>query len=75
MRDEYKYEKYPLTMAECLQYAQEHRPEIAQYNAEVASAEYDVKIAQSGYVPTVNLTAEEDWYDRHLAGTKTTTGC
>lgn len=70
LRDDAQYEKYPLFLDECLKYAEEHRPEIAQYNAKVARAEYDVKIAKSGYAPTVNFTAEEDWYDSQLPGTK-----
>ncbi|HEY3426445.1 MAG TPA: TolC family protein, partial [Negativicutes bacterium] len=68
LKDDFKYEKYPLTLEKCIQYAREHRPEIAQYEAKVASAQYDVKIAKSGYLPTVDLTAEQDWYDSHLPG-------
>ncbi|AIF54229.1 TolC family protein [Pelosinus sp. UFO1] len=70
LKDEFKYEKYPLTLEECIQYAQIHRPEIVQYEAKVASAQYGVKSAKSGYLPTVDLTAEQDWYDSHLPGSK-----
>ena len=70
LQDSFNYEKYPLTLEECIQYAGVHRSEIAQDEAKIASAQYDVKIAKSGYLPTVNLTAEEDWYDSHLSGVK-----
>ncbi len=70
LKDDFKYEKYSSTLEECLQYAVTHRPEIAQYKAKVASAQDDVKIAKSGYLPTVDLTAEQDWYDSHLPGSQ-----
>ncbi|SMC32315.1 TolC family protein [Sporomusa malonica] len=70
LKDEFAYEKYPKTLEECLQYAVEHRPELIQYEAKIASANYDVDIAKSGRRPTVNLTAEQDWYDSHLIGSK-----
>ncbi|MDF2874151.1 MAG: tolC 2 [Sporomusa sp.] len=70
LKDEFAYEKYPRTLEECLQYAVDHRPELVQYEAKIASANYDVDIAKSGRRPTVNLTAEQDWYDSHLIGSK-----
>ncbi|VBB08933.1 outer membrane efflux protein [Lucifera butyrica] len=70
LKDEFKYEKYPLTLEQCLQYAEEHRPEIAQYEAKVTSAKDAIQVAKSGYLPTVDLTAEQGWYDSHLPGAK-----
>jgi outer membrane protein TolC len=70
LKDSFTYEKYPLTLEECIQYAGAHRPEISQYQAKVTSAQEDIKIAKSGYLPTVDLTAEEDWNDTHLVGVK-----
>jgi len=68
LKDDFKYEKYSLALEECIQYAKVHRPEIAQYEAKVASAHYDVKVAKSGYLPTVDFTAQEDWNDSHIPG-------
>ncbi|WP_371378312.1 TolC family protein [Sporomusa aerivorans] len=70
LKDDFTYAKYPKSLAECLQHALEHRPELAQYEAKVASAQYDVDIAKSGRRPSVELTAEQDWYDSHLIGSK-----
>ena len=70
LKDNFSYEKYEKNLDECLQYALAHRPELAQQEAKIASAKYDVDIANSGQRPTVNLTAEQDWYDSHLLGTK-----
>lgn len=70
LKDDFSYEKYTRTLEECLQYAMAHRPELAQQEAKIASARYAVAIAKSSQRPTVNLTAEQDWYDSHLLGTK-----
>ncbi|MBP2643330.1 MAG: outer rane efflux protein [Firmicutes bacterium] len=70
LKDDFTRQIYPLTLEECTKKALEQRPEMAQYAAKRASAQYDVRIAKSGYLPTVDLTAEQDWYDTHLVGTK-----
>lgn len=70
LKDNFTYGQSSLTLEQCLQYAREHRPEIAQYEAKVSSAQDDVKIAKSGHLPTVDLTAEQDWNDEHLPGLK-----
>ena len=70
LKDNFKYEKYSLTLEQCIAYAEVHRPEIAQYAAKAASAHYDEKIAKSEYLPKVDLTAEEDWNDSRIPGLK-----
>lgn len=70
LQDEAKYEKYPLSLEECLKYAEEHRPEIKQYNEKITRAKYDLKIAKAGYAPTVDFTADLDWYDQDFPGAK-----
>ncbi|AJQ26436.1 TolC family protein [Pelosinus fermentans] len=68
LKDDFTYEKYSLPLEECIQYAKDHRPEIVQYEAKVASAHSGVKIAKSGYLPTVDFTAQEGWNDSHTPG-------
>lgn len=70
LKDDFNYAKYPLTLEECLQYAEVQRPEITQNKARIASAQYGVKIANSGKLPTVALSASEGWSDDHLPGLK-----
>jgi outer membrane protein len=70
LKDNFTYEKYARALEDCLAYAVKNRPELAQYEAQIESARYDVDIAKSGQRPTVNLTAEQDWYDSHLLGAK-----
>lgn len=68
LKDQFSYRKYPLTMEDCLQYAEIHRPEISQNAARISSAQYDVKIAESGKLPTVDLSVSEGWNDDHFPG-------
>lgn len=70
LKDNLSHQKFRLNLEECFQYAEINRPEIAQNQAKVSSAQYDVKVAQSGHLPTVDISAEQDWNDTHLAGTK-----
>lgn len=70
LKNDLTYQKYPQTLEACLQYAETNRPELSQYQAKLASARYGVKVAQSGHLPTVDFSAEQDWNDSHLAGTK-----
>ncbi|MBP2635318.1 MAG: tolC 2 [Firmicutes bacterium] len=70
LKDNFTYEKYQHTLEECLAYGLANRPELTQYEAQVANAQYDVDIAKSAQRPTVSLTAAQDWYDSHLLGTK-----
>jgi outer membrane protein len=70
LNDDLSHPKYPKTLEACLQYAEANRPEMAQYQAKLDSARYGVKVAQSGHLPTVDFSAEQDWNDTHLAGTK-----
>ncbi|HWR08277.1 TolC family protein [Sporomusa sp.] len=68
LKEDLAYEKYLHTLADCVQYAVVNRPEIAEYRARTASAEADVKIANSATLPTVDVTLGQDWYDRDFPG-------
>ena len=68
LQDAFLHEQYPMALEECLRYAILNRPEIAQYEAQTASAKYDIKIAKSGYLPTVSLGAQQGWYDKEWPG-------
>jgi len=70
LKDDFKYEKKPMTLPECLAYALNHRPELSQYKVKVTSAEEDVNIAKSGYLPTVGLTLDQGWNDSNFPGGK-----
>lgn len=57
LKDAFNSEGYPLSLEECLAYAKEHRPEIAQYKAKMNSAKEGIDVARSGYRPTVQLAS------------------
>lgn len=69
LKDSFGQEKEALLLDECLRYALLNRPELAQYEAKAASAQYDIKIAKSGRLPTVSLSAQQNWYDKDWPGT------
>lgn len=68
LSDDLSYAVYSLTLEECSQYALANRPEMAQYEAKIAIARADVQVARSGYLPTINLFATQDWNDSGFPG-------
>ncbi|MBP2627305.1 MAG: tolC 2 [Firmicutes bacterium] len=67
LNEDLQYEQYSQTLSDCEKYALANRPEMAQYQAKIAIAEYDGKIAKSSYQPTVSFAATEDWYDKEFS--------
>jgi len=70
LKDTFKKEKYQLTMDECVAYALENRPELAEYLANISVAKAGVKIAESGHWPSVSIQGTQDWYDQSFPGDK-----
>ncbi|SDE48364.1 TolC family protein [Sporomusa acidovorans] len=68
LKDELSYVPFTATFEECIRQALDNRPEIAVYQTKITSAQADVKIAKSGYDPTVQLTLTQGWYDGDLPG-------
>lgn len=68
LKEDLKYQTYPATFEDCIQTALVNRPEIAEYQAKIASAQADIKIAKSGYLPTVELALSQNWYDKDFPG-------
>lgn len=69
IKQELKYEKYPQTLNDSISYSMEHRPEVIQANAAVDSAQKDVQVAKSGYLPAVNFQGRQDWNKDTFPGT------
>lgn len=70
LKEELKYELYAKQLDECVAYALENRPELAQQQAKIAIAQSATDVAQSGYRPSVTFAASQDWYDEELPGAK-----
>lgn len=63
LKDNFGYIPYIVSLEECLQYALQHRPELAQYEAKKKGAAAGITVAKSGKLPTVKLGGGQDWYD------------
>lgn len=68
LNDDLQYQKYDLTLTECIDYGLKHRPEVAQMDTNIEIAQKAVKIADAGRLPTVTASAASDWYDKDLPG-------
>ncbi|MDR3561800.1 MAG: TolC family protein [Negativicutes bacterium] len=70
LKEDLKYQQYPMTLDDSVKYSHANRPEIAQSQANIAVAKDQVQIAQSGNLPTLGFTGTNDWYDKSFAGTR-----
>lgn len=70
LKDTFTIESLPNTLDSYLDYATKNRLELLQYENKVTSSHYDIDIAKAGHRPTVDLTAQQDWYDDNLPGGK-----
>ncbi|SDE99181.1 TolC family protein [Sporolituus thermophilus] len=63
VKDDLQYVKYPLTLEEAIDYALKNRPEVAQADLNVKSAEEGIQVAKSGRRPTVSFQGSQAWSD------------
>jgi outer membrane protein TolC len=70
VKDQLHYTQFGTSLADCISYAFQHRPDAQASDISIASAKAGVEIAESGNKPSVDLSAAEDWYDSHLPGTQ-----
>ncbi|MEN6412094.1 MAG: TolC family protein [Veillonellales bacterium] len=68
LNDELQYQKYDLTLTECIQYALVHRPEVAEADTNIDIAKKGITIANAGRLPTVTASAASDWNDEDFPG-------
>lgn len=61
LTDELKYTPETKTLEESIALAKANRPDIAQADASVQSADNGVKIAEGGKLPTVSVSASSGW--------------
>jgi outer membrane protein len=66
LKDKLKYEKHETSLAESIEFAKLHRPDIIQADISVNSAEAGVKVAESGKRPSVSLGGSTGWGDSLL---------
>ena len=61
LTDDFIYKAFPESMPFCLDYAQLHRKDLQEDQIAMTIAEKNVKIAQSAYMPTVDITVAGRW--------------
>ena len=62
--------EYNMSLEEALDYAMKYRPEVLQAALAVEKADENISVAQSGYRPTVAVSAGRNWFDTDFPGTK-----
>ncbi|MDR3592283.1 MAG: TolC family protein [Negativicutes bacterium] len=70
LKENLKYQQYPLTLDDSVKYALTNRPEIYQAQANVSIAKDQIKVAQSGSLPTLSFAGTNGWYDTDFPGAK-----
>lgn len=61
LKDRLQYEPYENDMAYCLDYSEQHRPELKQAEYAIDSAEAALVVARSGHMPKVYANASNNW--------------
>lgn len=64
------FNEYNMSLEEALDYAMKYRPEVLQAVLAVEKADENISVAQSGYRPTVAVSAGRNWFDTYFPGTK-----
>lgn len=67
-KDIFSYQNYSQTLDECTEYGLTHRPEMIQTQRNVDIAKDQIKIAKSGYLPSVAVSAANDWLSQNFPG-------
>ena len=70
LKEELKYQAYPQTLNDCVKYALATRPDVSKAQANVEVAKDQIKVANSGNLPTLNFQGTNGWAAREFPGTK-----
>lgn len=69
VKDELKYQQYPLSLDDSIKFAMDNRPDVAIANLGIDSAKKDIQIAKAGNLPTIGASAATGWSDDKFPGT------
>lgn len=70
LKEDLKYTQQGVALDDGIGYAMKNRPDVLQADAAVASAKEGVKVARSGFLPTLSLTGSNNWNDDRFPGAK-----
>lgn len=68
LSEELKHQQIDRSLGDSVSFALQYRPDVAQADATLAGSREGVKVARSGYLPTVNLNGSTGWNDREFPG-------
>ncbi len=69
-KEDLKYQQHGQALNDSISYALSSRPDVNQAQANLEGAKQGVKVARSGFLPTVTASAAKDWYDSGFPGGK-----
>ncbi len=70
LKEDLRYEQQGVTLDQSIGYAMKNRPEVIQADDSVLRAKEGVKVARSGFLPTVALTGSNGWNDDKFPGAR-----
>lgn len=70
VKEELTREPYTLSLDQSVEYALANRPEFFQAKATIDSARQGVRVAKSGFLPSLSLSGSMDWNDHDFPGAK-----
>jgi outer membrane protein len=70
LKEELKYEQAKLTLDDGVKFAMQYRPDILQADYTLQGAKESVKVARSGFLPSVSLSGSNNWTDEKFPGSK-----
>ncbi len=70
LKEELKYEQSKLTLDDGVKFALQYRPDVLQADYTLKGAQETVKVARSGFLPSVTLNGSNNWTDDKFPGSK-----
>ncbi|MDR7866205.1 MAG: TolC family protein [Sporomusaceae bacterium] len=70
LKEELKYEQAKLTLDDGVKFAMQYRPDVLQADYTLQGAKEIVKVARSGFLPSVTLSGSNNWSDEKFPGSK-----
>jgi outer membrane protein TolC len=70
LKEDLKYEQQGITLEDGINYAMKNRPDVLAADANIQKAKEGVKVARSGFLPTISLTGSNNWNDDKFPGAR-----
>ncbi|HWQ61337.1 MAG TPA: TolC family protein [Negativicutes bacterium] len=70
LKEDLKYTQQGVTLDEGISYAMKNRPDVIAADANIDKAKEGVKVARSGFLPSLSLTGTNNWNDDRFPGAR-----